>query len=143
MQIKRDPPESTNWTGSDATRSAVEVIPESEADLVAIVRGTEQEFPSPVRAVGHLHSTNACISTNVLGATARRGTLVRMEKFARLEPFTVEGSDVVYLRAGAGASLIAIRDALRTPWNCELAVSPEIGNATIGSSPAAGPRTRR
>jgi hypothetical protein len=138
MRIDRHPSESFNWTESDTTYPAVEVFPETEDHLVAIVRGTEEEFPSPVRAVGHLHSTNACISTHVPGTHEPRGTLVRMEKLAWIDPpFKLEGSDVVYVRAGAGARLIDIKKKLSAVGR-ELSVSPEIGNATIGSVACGG-----
>jgi hypothetical protein len=135
-QVTRTPAELQNWNGTDRTRPAVEVTPETEDDLVAIVRGTS-EFPSPVRAVGHLHSTNPCFSTNVLGvADMARGTLVQMRPgFTRIE--VVESGGEVLVRAGGGAQLIDVRNALR-PLGRELAVSPEIGNATVGSVACGG-----
>ena len=138
MRIDRHPSESSNWTESDTMYPVVEVFPESVNDLVAIVQGKEEEFPSPVRAVGHMHSTNACISTHKPGTNERRGTLVRMEKLAWIDPpFKPEGTDAVYVRAGAGARLIDIRNKLRAVER-ELSVSPEIGNATIGSVACGG-----
>jgi FAD/FMN-containing dehydrogenase len=127
----------SNWNNSNTTRPAVEVNPRSVDDLVAIVRGTE-EYPSPVRAVGHLHSTNPCFSTNGLNpGDPPGGTLVGMmqPEFQQIA-IEISGTDV-YVRAGAGARLIDIRNALR-PLERELPVSPEIGNATIGSVACAG-----
>jgi hypothetical protein len=132
---QQDPTELTNWNGSDTTRPAVEVTPASVDELVAIVQNTT-EFPSPVRAAGHLHSTNPCFSTNQLDRPdVRLGTLVQMRP--GFSDIRVESSgNEVFVRAGAGAKLIAIRDKLRP--DRELRVSPEIGNATVGSVACGG-----
>jgi FAD/FMN-containing dehydrogenase len=137
------PGEYENWTKSDKTYPQAVVTPQDPADLVAIVPDPVR-CPSPVRAAGHLHSTNPCFATNAIGTETPtpKGTLVLMRpNFSRVEVFTEPaaggGAPDVYVRAGAGARMIDIRNAL-APWNRELAVSPEIGSATAGSVACGG-----
>ena len=84
-------------------------------------------YPCPIRAAGQLHSTTACFE-------ADGGTLVCFEgeEFSRVD---VNAADRV--TAGARATMLDVRNRLR-PTGRELAVSPEIGNATVGSVACAG-----
>src|SRR5262249_11707981 len=90
----------------------------SATELVQIIRDPDRLFPSPVRAAGHLHSTNPCFCTNLLGTAnpVRKGTLVLMRPgFGDFEVFEGQPAGLprdIYVRAGAGARMIDIRNAL-------------------------------
>jgi len=115
----------TNWNRSAASEPRTWAEPASEDEVVAIVRDAAR-YPSPVRAVGALHSTTPCIEAD--GGTQlvmRRLDHVRLEDGGRR------------ITVGAGVDMLEVRDALRGEGR-ELAVSPEIGNATAGSVATSG-----
>ena len=74
-------------------------MPTSVEDLQRIV-ADHDNYPSPVRAVGSLHSLNASFVTE--------GTLVLMEKFKHIDVH-IDGTVTV----GAGVTMLELRDALR------------------------------
>jgi hypothetical protein len=113
-----------SWNRADSSTPAVSPAPTSAAEIVDIVK-KHAEFPCPVRAVGELHSTTACL-------TAQGGTLIRMRGMKQ-----VHVNDDRTVMAEAGATMLEVRDALRVVGR-ELAVSPEIGNATAGSVACGG-----
>jgi len=121
------PAELYNWNRSAVSRPAVVATPRSVADVVAIVRDPAR-YPSPVRAVGKRHSTTACIE-------ADGGTLILTH---HLKTIALEAGGA-RITVGAGATMLEVRDALRgADPPRELAVSPEIGNATAGSVACSG-----
>jgi FAD/FMN-containing dehydrogenase len=112
-----------NWNDSAHCTPAELVAPKSEHELAAIV-GDSELYPSPVRAIGELHSLNACFTTP--------GTAVQMKHFrATLDP--VDWTVTV----GAGVRMIDLRDWLK-PHGLQIEVVPEIGNATAGSVACCG-----
>lgn len=114
-----------NWNRSAGSHPRVVVDATSVDHVVQIVRD-RATYPSPVRAAGELHSTTACIE-------ADGGTQVRMRGLAHVR--VEDGGRRITV--GAGATMLAVRDELRKHGR-ELAVSPEIGNATAGSVACGG-----
>jgi FAD/FMN-containing dehydrogenase len=114
----------SSWNGSNACSPAAIVSPRTLDELVAIVR--DPSFPSPVRALGELHSLNESIET--------AGTAVFMTHFS-----TIEEPDRANRRVtvGAGVRMIDLKNALKR-HGLQLPVVPEIGNATAGSVACCG-----
>jgi FAD binding domain-containing protein len=114
----------SNWNGSNRCAPAATVTPRDLDELIAIVR--DPAFPSPVRALGELHSLNESIET--------AGTAVFMTRFS-----TIDAPDRAQRRVtvGAGVRMIDLKNALR-PHGLQLPVVPEIGNATAGSVACCG-----
>ena len=114
----------SNWNGSNTCAPAAVATPRDLDELVAIVR--DPRFPSPVRALGELHSLNESIET--------AGTAVFMTHFSRIdEPDPVKRRVTV----GAGVRMIDLKNALKR-HGLQLPVVPEIGNATAGSVACCG-----
>jgi hypothetical protein len=108
----------SNWNGSNRCTPAVIVAPRNLDELIAIVRAPS--YPSPVRAVGGLHSLNESVETD--------GTAVFMTHFSKIdEPDLVNRTVTV----GAGVRMIDLKNALKR-HGLQLRVVPEIGNATAG-----------
>jgi hypothetical protein len=101
------------------------VTPASIDELVAIVRDPAT-YPSPVRPAGSLHSLTACAMTT--------GTLVHMkaDAFRCIDP-PADGK----VRVGAGVTMFELKEFLK-PYQLQIAVTPEIGNATAGSVSCCG-----
>ena len=115
----------SNWNGSNRCTPAVIVAPLDLAELIAVVRDAAA-YPSPVRAVGELHSLNESIETV--------GTAVFMKHFSQIgEPDRQTNTVTV----GAGVRMIDLKDALKK-YGLQLPVVPEIGNATAGSVACCG-----
>src|SRR4029450_4952404 len=114
----------SNWNESNRCAPAAMVTPRDLDELVAIVR--DSGFPSPLRALGELHSLNESIETT--------GTAVFMSRFSKIEePDRVNRRVTV----GAGVRMIDLKNALRA-HGLQLPVVPEIGNATAGSVACCG-----
>ena len=117
----------SNWNSTESCDPTRVVVPRDAGHLIDIVKGTDTEpSPSPVRAVGSLHSLNPCFTTT--------GTLVQMKTDAFTyirEP--VNGSVTV----GAGVTMFKLKEALKR-HGLQIAVTPEIGNATAGSVACCG-----
>jgi FAD binding domain/D-arabinono-1,4-lactone oxidase len=115
----------SNWNGSACCTPAEIVAPRNVDELVDVVKNTYL-YPSPLRAVGELHSLNECFTTT--------GTIVLMHHFNEIgDP--VDGRVTV----GAGVRMIDLMRKLKqTPWRLQLEVVPEIGNATAGSVACCG-----
>src|SRR5262249_45292449 len=89
--------------------------------------GTRQPCPSPVRAVGSLHSLNPCFTTP--------GTVVHM----KADVFRAIGEPVDGLvTVGAGVTMFELQKALKDRHGLQIAGTPEIGNATAGSVACCG-----
>ena len=116
-----------NWNETESCHPTRVVAPKDVDHLVRIVGDLDAErSPSPLRAVGSLHSLNPCFTTT--------GTVVLMksEAFRRIgEP--ANGSVTV----GAGVTMFELKDALQAR-GLQIAVTPEIGNATAGSVACCG-----
>jgi hypothetical protein len=116
----------SNWNGSARFTPAAVVAPTNVGELIAVV--TNRELPSPLRAVGELHSLNDSVTT--------AGTVVFMKHFASIgEPLGPPGKQRVTV--GAGVRMIDLKNALRKN-RLQLEVVPEIGNATAGSVACCG-----
>jgi FAD/FMN-containing dehydrogenase len=112
-----------NWNDSARCTPAEIVAPTTPEELAAIVGDTDL-YPSPVRAIGELHSLNECFTTP--------GTAVQMKHF------TVMHDPVDWtVTVGAGVRMIDLRDWLK-PHGLQIEVVPEIGNATAGSVACCG-----
>jgi L-gulonolactone oxidase len=117
----------TNWNSTATCDPARELTPTSLADLIDIVKDTHaMSCPSPVRAVGSLHSLNRCFTTT--------GTLVHM----KAPPFRQIGEPVGdSVTVGAGVTMFELKSFLKERGR-QIAVTPEIGNATAGSVACCG-----
>ena len=113
-----------NWNHTAVSRPAVVVVPQTVEALTEIVCDPAKS-PSPVRPAGHFHSMNDSISTP--------GTQVLMNHFTGIEVDLQAGTITV----GAFVSLLEIHRALQ-PFDMQIEVSPEIGNATAGSVACCG-----
>ncbi len=113
----------TNWFGNIVSHPAVVVEVNSVADIIAVLRDTEN-YPSPVRAVGSNHSTAPC-------GVADGGTLIRMKMNQILnigrDSLTVQ-ADAVHLDM---AKTLEVN-------NLQFYVNTEIGSLSAGSAACAG-----
>jgi FAD binding domain/D-arabinono-1,4-lactone oxidase len=115
----------SNWNGSNRCTPVAIVAPKDLPELIAVVRDTAA-YPTPVRAVGELHSLNESIET--------AGTTVFMKHFSEIgQPDLTRGTVTV----GAGVRMIDLKNALKK-HGLQLPVVPEIGNATAGSVACCG-----
>lgn len=111
--------EFTNWSGQYQSKPVIYVIPETPADLRAIIRD-KSTFPSPVVAIGSGHSNSGC---NIVNG----GTAVYMKKFRYINEPTEND-----ITGGAGMQLFEMHRYLAERKK-QLPFTPEIGNATLGS----------
>jgi FAD/FMN-containing dehydrogenase len=114
----------SNWNGSNRCTPAAIAEPETVPALIAIIRD-RHTYPSPVRALGELHSLNESIET--------AGTAVFMTHFRKIEL----DRDKKTVAVGAGVTMIELNRALKKE-RLQLPVVPEIGNATAGSVACCG-----
>lgn len=115
----------SNWNGSNRCTPAAVVAPRDLDELVEVVRNAAT-YPSPLRAVGEMHSLNESIETE--------GTAVFMTHFSRIDPPDMALDRVT---VGAGVRMIDLKNALKK-HGLQLPVVPEIGNATAGSVACCG-----
>jgi FAD binding domain-containing protein/D-arabinono-1,4-lactone oxidase len=112
-----------NWNDSARCAPAEVVAPWNLQELVDVVTSPSR-YPSPVRAVGEMHSLNESFTTT--------GTVVLMRHFDAIgEP--QNGTITV----GAGVRMIDLNRKLKHSA-LQLEVVPEIGNATAGSVACCG-----
>ena len=114
----------SNWFGNLSSGPRIVVHPRTVEEIIAIVRDPER-YPSPVRAVGSLHSTTEC-------GMAEGGTAVVMRGMDRLLGI---GPDTV--TAEAGALYIDVAKELQK-HGLQFYVNVELGNMTIGSACCGG-----
>lgn len=108
-----------NWESGLSYRPDCVVRPQSIDDVVAVVTDTAR-YPSPVRAVGSLHSPARCSADD-------RGTMLDMtgmNKILEIQPD--------FVRAEAGALYIDISEELKAQ-GLQFPVNTEIGNVTVGA----------
>jgi FAD/FMN-containing dehydrogenase len=115
----------SNWNGSNRCAPLKNESPENVLRLREIICDTQQ-FPSPVRALGELHSLNESIETT--------GTAVFMTRFDTIGEPDLQHNTVT---VGAGVRMIDLKNALKKD-KLQLPVVPEIGNATAGSVACCG-----
>jgi len=114
----------SNWNGSNRCTPAKVIAPRSLPELIAVV--TDRSNPSPVRAVGEMHSLNESIETE--------GTVVFMKHFDKIDLSDLGSRRVT---VGAGVRMIDLNAALKR-HRVQLPVVPEIGNATAGAVACCG-----
>ena len=115
--------EVSNWFGDLISHPKVIVDANSKEEIVAILKDNEN-YPSPVRAVGSNHSTAPC-------GVAEGGTLIRikMNRILRID------SDSITVEAGARHLDMAQE---LEKHNLQFYVNTEIGSLTAGSAACAG-----
>jgi len=111
--------EITNWEGGVTYRPAVVVRPRTIDDIVRVVSDSAN-YPSPVRAVGKLHSPAPCSADT-------GGTMVDMTGMTRIVEI---GRD--FVTAEAGALYIDVAEELARR-GLQFHVNTEIGNVTLGA----------
>ena len=116
--------ELTNWEGSLTWRPKVIAYPESDQDLISIAEHPDR-YPSPIRALGSIHSTTRC-------TVAEGGTAVSMRRMNRILDI---GEDTV--AAQAGALYIDVAHEL-LEHGLQFYVNVELGNLSIGSAACGG-----
>ena len=117
----------SNWNGSVHFTPASVQVPESKKQLKAII--TNPALPSPLRALGELHSLNE--------AAATEGTAIYMRHFDKTCPPETHPSGEITVTVGAGVRMIDLNAHLKK-YGLQLPVVPEIGNATAGSVACCG-----
>lgn len=109
----------TNWEGGVTYRPAVVVRPLTVGDVVRVITDAAT-YPSPVRAVGKLHSPAPCSADD-------GGTMLDMTGMTRILEI---GHDVV--TAEAGALYIDVAEELARRGK-QFHINTEIGNVTLGA----------
>lgn len=124
--------EVRTWDRDIICHPSVRVIPETEADLIEIMRDTEQ-FPSPVRPMGSRHSITPCMSARRPGPVAGSdlwGTAVDMTGLR--EKFEIDRSSET-LTVGAGQLYRDVALQLeKQDW--QFHVNTEIGSLSMGAA---------
>ena len=119
MPLPSTADEITNWEGGVTYRPAVVVRPRTIDDVVRVVSDAVS-YPSPVRAVGKLHSPAPC-SADV------GGTMLDMTGMTRILEI---GHD--FVTAEAGALYIDVAEELAR-HDKQFHINTEIGNVTLGA----------
>ena len=117
-------PMVTNWFGDIVSHPSAVVEAHSVADIVAVLKDRDR-YPSPVRAVGSIHSTTPC-------GVAEGGTVIRMSRMNRILEIA---ADTVTVEAGALYIDIAHELEKR---HLQFYVNTEIGSLSAGSAACAG-----
>jgi L-gulonolactone oxidase len=112
-----------NWEGGVTYRPAVVVKPQTIDDVVRVMTDGLR-YPSPVRAVGKLHSPAPC-------SGADSGTMLDMTGMTRIVEI---GED--FVTAEAGAVYIDVAEELARHGK-QLHINTEIGNVTLGAAACA------
>ena len=108
-----------NWEGGLSYRPEMIVRPKTIDDIVRIVKDTSQ-YPTPVRAVGALHSPARCSADG-------KGTMVDMTGMTRIVEI---GEENVTAEAGATYINVALELARQ---GLQFHINTEIGNVTLGA----------
>jgi L-gulonolactone oxidase len=109
----------TNWEGGVTYRPAVVVRPQTIDEVVQVVTDAVR-YPSPVRAVGKLHSPAPCSADD-------GGTMLDMTGMTRIIEI---GHD--FVTAEAGALYIDVADELAR-HDRQFHINTEIGTVTLGA----------
>jgi len=113
-------PEYKNWPSSFYYQPKVLVTPESYDEIASVI--TDVNYPSPVKPMGNVHSVTECVVNEV-------GTQIDMTVFKGIWFKDDQRTHVV---AQSGVTLIELHEWLHQ-YGLEIMVSPEIGDATVGS----------
>lgn len=113
----------SNWFGDISWTPARQVTPASIDEVIAVV--CDEDYPSPIRAVGSNHSTTPC-------AAAEGGTTMFMS--AMTEIVSIDDDTVT---AQAGARYIEVAAALRER-GLQFFVNIELGDLTMGAAATVG-----
>lgn len=108
-----------NWEGGLSYRPEMIVRPKTIDDIVRVVKDTSQ-YPTPVRAVGALHSPARCSADD-------KGTMVDMTGMTRIVEIGEEN-----VTAEAGATYIDVAHELARQ-GLQFHINTEIGNVTLGA----------
>lgn len=114
-----------NWNHSVESEPAKTVIAHNLGELTAIVLDSTTN-PSRIRVAGHRHSMTECFATT--------GTQVTLAGDFKTK---LQMNDDETLTVGGGVTMLAIANFLKQR-NRQLAVMPEVGNATAGSVACCG-----
>jgi FAD/FMN-containing dehydrogenase len=109
----------TNWEGGITYRPSVVVRPQTVDDVVRVMKDAVK-YPSPVRAVGKLHSPAPCSADD-------GGTMLDMTGMTRIVEI---GHD--FVTAEAGALYIDVAEELARHGK-QFHINTEIGNVTLGA----------
>ncbi|MGI9403290.1 MAG: FAD-binding oxidoreductase [Hyphomicrobium sp.] len=109
----------SNWDHGVTYRPTVIVRPRSVDDVVRVVSDT-QTYPSPVRAVGKLHSPAPCSADN-------GGTMLDMTNMTRILEIGLD-----FVTAEAGALYIDVAEELAR-HDRQFHINTEIGTVTLGA----------
>jgi len=109
----------TNWEGGVTYRPVAVVRPQNIDDVVRVMKDAVH-YPSPVRAVGKLHSPAPCSADS-------GGTMLDMTGMSRILEI---GHD--FVTAEAGALYIDVAEALARR-DMQFHINTEIGNVTLGA----------
>jgi FAD/FMN-containing dehydrogenase len=111
----------TNYDGSIVTTPQQFARPESVEEIQAIMRQQDQ-YPSPVRAMGSFHSLTPCASSP--GTVV---SLLGLKKVLKIDP------QALTFTAQAGLQMIEAAELLRQQ-KLQFVLNIEIGNLTLGSA---------
>ena len=109
----------TNWEGGVTYRPVAIVRPQTIDDVVRVMKDALR-YPSPVRAVGKLHSPAPCSADS-------GGTMLDMTSMTRILEI---GHD--FVTAEAGATYIDVAEMLARR-DMQFHINTEIGNVTLGA----------
>ena len=109
----------TNWEGGVTYTPVAVVKPNTIDDVIAVITDALR-YPSPVRAVGKLHSPAPCSADD-------GGTMLDMTGMTRILEI---GED--FVTAEAGALYIDVAEDLARRGT-QLHINTEIGNVTLGA----------
>ena len=133
------PPPSSSDSGRGGNGGVAFVEPASVEEVQRVVRGDVSRFPSPLLTVGSGHSSGEVVSLYDPRTGKYSGTILKSTKLCgmSLEEGGGEGGKKKHLvRVGAGVELADLHDWL-AERGLEISMSPEIGDATVGSAAAA------
>lgn len=123
------PPEQTplvplhNWGYAYSFEVTKVVAPTSIFEIQTIVKDTVL-YPSPVRALGNIHSVTACVVSN--------GTIVDMRGMDKILSLNKNAQGPQTVSVEGGVTLINVHNYL-AEQELELPFAAEIGDATVGS----------
>lgn len=124
MNEQLDGPRVTSWFGDFYSQPRVLVKPTKVEEIVEVLKNPDK-YPSPVRAVGSVHSVTRC-------TVADGGTMIDMTGLNRIVQI---GADTVTVQGGA--LYIDVAKELQK-HNLQFYVNIELGNMTIGSGACCG-----
>lgn len=113
----------TNWGYAYSFEVTKVMAPTTIFEIQTIVQDTVL-YPSPVRALGNIHSVTACVVSN--------GTIVDMRGMDKILSLNKDGRGAQTVSVEGGVTLINVHNYL-ADQKLELPFAAEIGDATVGS----------